>query len=317
MNAIVIKIITGITKSLIRNTVRSIAAFPLSRKVLNRVYLKLNSSQRAIFHSQFAKIFRNKHIQVSDGNWKVVFMKKTILMPLSSEQFWLDWDSAVSIIGYDIEVKQTYEALIGSSSEKPELFIDIGANYGTHSLLFLVHGIQTITFEPNSSCHGYFIKVCQLNHVTPKLEDVALGERQRIVELAYPKRNTWLGSIDTQVINKLNISKEMTVEKVQLKTVDDYFSEIEHKRTLIKIDTEGNELSVLQGAIRTLQEIGPMIIFESWQDNERSKIFDFFKILNYSIYNLPWDPKDKPAPLIYDTFMASSSTNFIAVPISN
>ncbi|CAA9891487.1 conserved hypothetical protein [Candidatus Methylobacter favarea] len=76
-------------------------------------------------------------------------------MPLTSERFWLDWDTAVSITGHDIEIKQTYEALIGSS-EPPELFIDIGANYGTHSLLFLVHQIKTITFEPNASCHDFF-----------------------------------------------------------------------------------------------------------------------------------------------------------------
>ncbi len=302
---------------IIRNSVRVIAAFSWSRWVLNAVYLKLTPSQRARFHREFAKIFRNNYIRGSDGKWKVVFANKSILMPLTSEKFWLEWDSAVSIVGHDIEVKQTYEALVASSSGKPELFIDIGANYGTHSLLFLIHDITTMTFEPNTSCHDYFCKICKLNHVTPKLEPVALGDREGHVELSYPKRDTWLGSTNTEVINKLSLSQELVTEKVEQKTIDGYFPKIGNNRTLIKIDTEGNELSVLRGAMKTLQECKPLIIFECRGDNERIVIFDFFNSQNYSIYHLPWNPTYKAARLTSNQFLASSSTNFIAVPVSN
>ena len=205
-------------KFLIQNSVRMTAASSWSRQILNAVYLKLTPSQRVLFHRAFAKIFRNNYTQGRDGNWKVVFANKSILMPLTSEHFWLNWDSAVSIVGHDIEVKRTYEALIGLPSKKPNLFIDIGANYGTHSLLFLVHGIRTITFEPNSLCHDYFRKMCKLNQVTPKLETVALGRSHGYVELAYPKRNTWLGSTNTETINKLSLSQELVIEKVVQKT---------------------------------------------------------------------------------------------------
>lgn len=293
-----------------------IAAFSWSRRALNAVYLNLTLPQRSFFHRAFAKIFRNKNFQGSDGSWKVIFANKSIMMPLASESFWLDWDSALSIVGDDIEIKQTYEAIIGLSSKKPELFIDIGANYGTHSVLFLVHGIKTITFERNSSCHDYFVKTCNLNNVTPKLERVALGASEGNVVLAYPKRDTWLGSTKTEVIDILSQSQELVIEKVAQKTIDNYFPEIEHNRTLIKIDTEGNELSVLQGAIKTLQEVQPMIIFECRSDNERTMIFDFFSSQNYSIYNLPWNSEHKAESLTSEQFMASLSTNFIAVPIS-
>ncbi len=239
-------------------------------------------------------------------------------MPLTSAHFWLDWERAVSIVGHDVEVQQTYEAIIGSSSKRPTLFIDIGANYGTHSLLFLVHGIKTITFEPNSLCHDYFMQICKLNHVTPTLENLALGASQGVVELAYPKRDTSLGSINTNIIKILSQSQELAIEKVTLKTLDNYFPKIEHNRTLIKIDTEGNELAVLEGATKTIQEVQPVIIFEcwTWNSNERTKIFDFFGSKNYSLYHLPWTPEYKAESLTFDHFLASSSTNFIAVPIS-
>lgn len=299
-----------------RPSIRAIAASSWSRRVLNAVYLGLTPSQRALFHELFAKIFRNNHIQGRDGTWKVAFASKNILMPLTSETFWLDWDTAVSIVGHDIEVKQTYESLIGLSSMKPDLFIDIGANYGTHSVLFLVHGIKTITFEPNSSCRDYFSKICGLNHVTPILESVALGACNGHVELKYPKHDTWLGSTNVEIANKLDLSSELKVEKVSQKTLDDYFSQIEHNRTLIKIDTEGNELAVLEGATRTLKEVQPTIIFESNIGTERAKLFDFLGSRNYLVHRLPWSPKFKAESVSFDQFRASLETNFIAVPIS-
>lgn len=148
---------------LIRNTfVSCVAAFGRSRRLLNAVYLRLTPSQRSVFHKEFSKIFRNSSIRASSGSWKVMFANKLIRIPLDSEQFWLDWDTALSVAGQDIEIRETYEALIGSS-ERPDLSIDIGAHYGTHSLLFLVHQIKTISVEPNTAWHGRWLgAVCYI-----------------------------------------------------------------------------------------------------------------------------------------------------------
>jgi hypothetical protein len=39
------------------------------------------------------------------GQWTVRFMNRDIVMPLNRESLWLNWDSAVSITGHDIEAK--------------------------------------------------------------------------------------------------------------------------------------------------------------------------------------------------------------------
>lgn len=292
--------------------IRNVVAIPWSRKLLNDVYFKLSYSQKRLFHEKFSQIFRNKDFRGSDGTWEVIFHGKSILMPLTSKRMWLDWDTAVSIVGHDIEVKKTYEELI-SSSDPPELFIDIGANYGTHSLLFLVHQIETITFEPNTSCHNLFKEMCELNGVTPQLEAVALGELNGNVELAYPEHDTWFGSTDTEVTEELSPDHDLVTETVEQKTLDKYLPQIGHKKTVIKIDTEGNELAVLRGAVRTLHEIKPKVIFESWDDSERTELFKFFETQKYEIYETPWKPADESQPLKSDEFIASTSSNFIAV----
>jgi hypothetical protein len=143
---------------------------------------------------------------------------------------------------------------------------------------------------------------------------VALGEQKGYVEFSYPKRDTWFGSVDPKVIKKLALSQDVITEFVEQKTIDDYFSQIGQKRTLIKIDTEGNELAVLRGANRTLQENKPKIIFESWNDTRRIEIFDFLHSKKYILFHLPWNPADNAQPLSYQQFVKSSSINFMAIP---
>src|SRR5437016_329421 len=98
------------------------------------VYRRLSSAQMNSFHSYFANLFREAHEQVDEGVWTVNFIGKPIQVPLNPHRCWLDWDYAVSILGHDAEIKRTYASLI-MSSIAPDLFVDIGANYGTHSLL--------------------------------------------------------------------------------------------------------------------------------------------------------------------------------------
>ena len=318
---IIMKMLSGVTRKLkdvalfiVRNIVRLLVVVPWTRQLLNKSYLKLSPEERQKFHGRFSRIFRNSVLKGRDGVWKIVFAGKEFQMPLRRELFWLDWDSAVSIIGNDIEVKETYNAIL-DSSERPELFIDVGANYGTHSLLFLVNGVETISCEPNSVCREHFKKTCEFNGIEPHIEAVALGERSGEIELMYPERDTWNGSTNKEVIEKLAKSEKLISEKVSQKPLDDFVSIMKNKKTLIKIDTEGNELSVLQGAKKVLSEIKPKIVFECWGDDDRSKIFSFFKMNNYAIFSLPWNSETDLPPLTDRQFSVSRSINFLASPI--
>jgi FkbM family methyltransferase len=226
----------------------------------------------------------------------------------------LSWDTAISIVGHDIEIKQTYKALIESAECRPDLFLDIGANYGTHSLLFLACGIPTLTFEPNSSCHAYFLHACATNKVAPHIEHIALGAEKGEVRLVYPKRETWLGSTNAHVIAELEKEAELVTETVQQSPLDDYLSRMKSNRVLIKIDTEGNELSVLKGAEAVLREVRPRIIFESREESERAALFDFFEARGYELFALPWSPRTPRKPLTREGLCSHSEDNFMAAP---
>ena len=266
------------------------------------------------FHGQFANLFRDTGWEVDEGQWVLDFGGRQLILPLRPDRFWLDWDAALSTLGHETEIKRTYESVIRSPL-RPELFIDVGSNYGTHSILFLVHGIETLSFEPNVACHEYFRELCSLNRVTPRLEGVALADGHGVADLSFPETETWLGTTNPEIRRRLNARKMLTHRRVQQAPLDYYFSEFRDQRLLVKIDTEGNEGLVLRGAIQTLERCRPLVIFESFPDSSRGDLFAFFSAVGYGLVDLPWDPGQTSRRFDAEEFVGSRASNFGALPI--
>jgi FkbM family methyltransferase len=251
-------------------------------------------------------------LAVEEGLWHVNFIGRKISLPLRPNLIWLDWDNAVSILGHDIEVKQTYAALL-AQPDRPALFLDVGANYGMHSALFLSVGVPTISFEPNRSCRQCFEEVCALNGLEGRWEAVALGHTGGEVELAYPERETWLGTVGELGTALRNNGRAHAVERVLMRTLDDYLNIIPSVSVLIKIDVEGSELDVMRGASRVLRLRKPKIIFETLNGTMRQKLYQTLRDAHYVIYRLPWVPFGSSKPLGTNEFLETSANNFIAV----
>jgi FkbM family methyltransferase len=292
------------------------------RRILNRHHLNLDDDGRKRFHGLYSKMFtrRSFHrlMRGLSGGWTVRFMNRDIVMPLNGASLWLDWDSALAIIGHDNEVKQTYAALL-SSETPPELFFDVGANYGSHSILFCSAAIPVIAVEPNPTCFDYCKLVCELNGFSlPQWERVAVGDRRGQVDLVYPAHETWLGSISPAVAQAIGEDREMTRHVVPLRPLDDYLDHVIGKRLLIKIDVEGFEQEVLHGASRILADVRPRVIFESNERASRLPLHDLFGNCDYGVHTLPWRGADRQSsPMTAETFRQSEATNFMAAPLTS
>jgi FkbM family methyltransferase len=74
--------------------------------------------------------------------------------------------------------------------------------------------------------------------------------------------------------------------KIQLYTLDQFeFENIDY----IKIDVDGFELKVLQGAINTIEKFSPILVLE--QENNDTEALEFCKGLGYSIAD--WDDQHR------------------------
>lgn len=281
---------------------------------LNRQYNSLSLEQKRDFYELYSRICRAR-LKAADYRllWSIDLERSTLKLPLHSEDLWLHWDSAVSLLGHDLNVKRSYINLLGSN-RRPDLFVDIGANYGTHSLLFMSSGVKAVSFEPNPACIDYFLTSCSLNDLEPQLERVALGESRGTVEICFPERETWLGSADPEVIRELQARTPTMKVRAKMALLDDYLPQFRNfTNVLMKIDVEGLEDQVLNGAKRTLAEIQPLIIFEC---NTRPRLNKVARILlahDYVIARLPWS--DEGASSLTLAEMATTrDTNFLAIP---
>jgi FkbM family methyltransferase len=294
--------------------VRELAARNSTRRMLNRYYSGLSYAQKRMFHKRFAGLFEGYTGRFDDGEWEVIFNGIPIRLPMKKETAALHWNLAISVVGHDVEVKESYEALFRLDAP-PRVVLDVGTNFGTHSILFLVSKKRTVSFEPNPNCHAYLQEASKLNQVECQIEALALGDREGQVELCFPQGKEWNGTVVDSVKESLGTEDVILKIDVPMTTMDDYVERHQLKPDLIKLDAEGAELAILRGGRRTLLANHPPVVFEAWPGvEERAKYFSTFDDLGYQICGLPLSATARPTVFNLPEFQASKLTNFIAVP---
>lgn len=295
----------------IADAVRAAASRAFSRRLLNLAYNALPWEGKRFFHAEYGGLFKGGR-PLARGRWLVRFAGRRVAFPLTPERAWLDWDLAVSAAGQDVEVKRTYETLLGAGRVK--VFFDIGANYCGHSVLLVTHGVRVVSFEPNPECLPYVRELYALNGLAPDVRPVALADSVGEAYLSFPADQTWRGTIEAAATAELDGLGEVKRLRVPLATIDSYTEAGEEPPDLIKIDAEGAELAILRGGEKTLRARRPTIIFESWPGEKRGELFHFFSAAGYRVTALPLLPGAEPRLLDADEFDASAATNFAALP---
>src|SRR5262245_49246131 len=181
-----------------------------TRDAFNKIYA-LFPATHPFLHSRYTKLPTTPRCSSADGLWQLWFAGKRIVVPLRRESFWLDWGHALGVLGHDAEIKRTYEMLL--FSDRPDLFVDIGANYGIHSMLIAAAGVSVLAFEPNPHClNDYTRAIMSLNGITSlQWESIALGNSNGMVELSFPERETWLGSIMPAVSSQIAQTRDTMI----------------------------------------------------------------------------------------------------------
>ncbi len=316
---------TARVRHLARRAETALARFAVThgptRRILNSIYRPLSIERKARVFERYGAIFIGRTARCPPGDWSIPFASRDVRVPLRAEHMRLDWAHAIGLAGHDWPVKETYRRLL-CSRDRPAMFVDIGANFGTHSLLFLCHGIPTITVEPNALCHEYFRGLCRFNGIAGfRLEPVALGDEAKPVTLSFPVEETWLGTVSDAVREDLARHWSLESETVPQRRLDELLApsldELPAGRLLIKIDTEGAEERVLRGGSRTLQRARLLVVFESMGRHGRDALFALFGAAGYAIADLPWDPQERSSPHSAEAFRAVAATNFIAYPVEH
>lgn len=177
-----------------------------------------------------------------------------------------------SDIFHRIAVAKSYESELVKLSlkytDKNKDMIDVGANIGFYSVLFakiLKEGNKVVSIEPTKSVCERLRRNLVLNQINNKIDvfegAVSNNNDSAIIEIIEGKEEySSLGGLKNPIVytHRDKISKY----KVECVTIDTLVKEKSLNPGFIKVDVEGSEYLVFQGAHKTLSENRPIILSE-------------------------------------------------------
>jgi FkbM family methyltransferase len=198
------------------------------------------------------------------------------------------------------------------------VIFDVGANIGDYSLLLhevFGDAVEIHSFEPSEKTYAELVRNLD-GKVKGTRHHFGLGDRENRTSLYSNADGSGLASVYKRKLDHFNIDMNQ-VEEVEIRTLDGFCKDrgIDHI-LFLKLDVEGHEKKVLEGAGRMLAA-GKIdfIQFEFGGTNIDSRTFfqDFYYILHdhYNIYRIV---KDGIYPVqgygeVYESFLP---TNYLA-----
>jgi FkbM family methyltransferase len=159
--------------------------------------------------------------------------------------------------------------------------IDIGANLGLFSYLLSLNSKQVIAIEPQPKLASYLTKVLPKN---VSVLNLAISDHEGKAQMLIPKLSRLTGNSAQQdalatieASNPIMMQKNVDAIEVPTKTLDEILSG-QQRIDFIKIDVEGHELAVLNGASITLKKFKPIFMIELYKAHNPLAL-ECFKIL--------------------------------------
>ena len=182
---------------------------------------------------------------------------------------------------YEPFTRLTVETLSASTN----CLIDVGANVGFFSLVAakLNPQLKVFAFEPNPQMFDYLSKHKLLNGLSNlKAESMAVSDRDGEAELFLSQSDMSASLVsDFQESNSLHAS--LPVKTV---TLDSYVQQFGISGSvLLKVDAEGHEKAVLEGAEVTIARFKPDIVIEVLKDFDPF-LLEQFHDLGYRFYKI-------------------------------
>jgi FkbM family methyltransferase len=209
--------------------------------------------------------------------------------------------------GYELEEQLAVRKVLVQL--QPTSVWDVGANIGIWSL-FLTTLCPTVTeircYEPDPQNLKFLRMNMSKNNIDNwSIRPVALSNRHGVGTFYSDPVSGATGSLELEsdFVGK-HFDSVREAYPVVLTTIDGEIASGARPPEFMKIDVEGHELDVLEGAKETLRKYRPLLIFETTRNH--SGVADYFRALNYELINLDGELIDLPT---FSTFAKPSELN--------
>ena len=171
--------------------------------------------------------------------------------------------------------------------------IDVGVYRGVYSYEMSKYSEKVHSFEPNPIIFKYINKNLKKFIKNIHLYNFALSNQNKTMNLKIPIRNSNSNKEifeEYYEMGKATIHNENNFEnyenfEIQTKKIDEL--NFDNKISFIKIDVEGHELEVIEGAINTIKRDKPVLLVEiekQYTKKEVAESINFINSLGYKSY---------------------------------
>jgi FkbM family methyltransferase len=171
-----------------------------------------------------------------------------------------------------------YLHLVYTLADRSRLAVDVGAHLGDYTFFMRRYSAGCVAFECNP------VLVSHLRRrfgQTVEIKPDAVSDRNGTAELRIPQSEMGLGRATIETRNALGEFPRVDSVTVRTVRLDDA---IDRAVGLIKVDVEGHEMAVLQGAVRILKHDRPNLLLEIEERHVPGGVaaaFDFLGDLGY------------------------------------
>jgi len=155
-----------------------------------------------------------------------------------------------------------------------DVFVDVGANLGYYTLLAIrVGASQVYAFEAQESTYELLGKNVIINWMSSVVRCEHLAVFSHTTDLEFFVRNSYPGNSSIGVSSADQLKKwfdTATKTIVHAVSLDDYFADKPGKIDLLKVDVEGAEPAVFEGARRIITENRAIKILCEWSPDQMS-----------------------------------------------
>jgi FkbM family methyltransferase len=276
-----------------------------ARRLLNAVYERSGSRGARVI-----SYFMGEAEPRNDFVWKLRIDGRTLLLPVTSQlkRSWSDalfwrWPPALPTRAF----YEWYLQEARGNGAGPPILLDVGANDGMVTYPFAARGWRCVLFEPQDSCLRHIAAVCRLNDFrdVTSVQCVVAAEDAGHVEF-FVSPSSWYSSLSRDQVEKFEPSQVVLLPSI---TIDGFVRERSLAPTCIKIDVEGAEGQVLEGARETLERDRPDLVVEILSDPPlRTRIWDLLTPLGYRFFMMT-DSSERPLTPItgLDGFVAAAA----------
>jgi FkbM family methyltransferase len=244
-----------------------IGKIPLIKKIYSRILNTiLNSKEEFIVNFKNIRLF----INIKDPIDKIIFYKN------------------------EYEEKQIKFLSDWIEKNKPEIFIDIGANFGLYSLRIskLFKMLKIIAFEPVLTTFNKLKMNIKINNLGKKIKtyNVGLSNTNGLKKMIAQKKNGYIQSGGFSFNTPKKIDNNHSVQ--YYKTIrGDKILKLQKKKVVLKIDVEGYESKVLLGMKNLLKKNKVLLQIEIFDNNFKkvNKLLEKNKFKFVSKFNKTFD----------------------------